>query len=80
MVDRTNFVQVLSNLPTVAKFKDLLYSLYFNFSNSFKRHLEFTKLAKFVKIGGLKISQNVKTWWINMLEPLKHVMSKYKVH
>jgi len=27
---------------------------------------------------GLKILQNVKTWWISMLEPLKQVMTKYK--
>jgi uncharacterized circularly permuted ATP-grasp superfamily protein len=31
-----------------------------------------------VEIIGLKILKNVKTWWISMLEPLKHVLAKYQ--
>ncbi len=50
MAHRTNLaIQVLSNLPMVAKLEDLLQSLYFYFSNSPKHHLEFTKLAKMVE-------------------------------
>jgi hypothetical protein len=67
MAHKTNLVvQILSNLPMVAKLEDLLQSL------------EFTKLANIVEKIGLKILQNVKTWWISMLEPLKRVMATYK--
>ncbi len=61
----------------VAKLEDLLQSLYFYFSNSSKRHLEFAKLIEMVETW-LKILWNVKIWWINMLEPLKRVMVEYK--
>jgi hypothetical protein len=54
-------VQVLSNLPMVAKLEDLSQSLYFYFSSSPKCHLEFTKLVEMVEIG-LKILQNVSIW------------------
>ncbi len=67
MARKTNLlVQILSNLPMVAKLEDLLQSL------------EFTKLANIMEKIGLKILQNVRTWWISMLEPLKRVMAKYK--
>jgi hypothetical protein len=68
-------IQVLSNVPMVAKLEDLLQSLYFYYSNSPKQHLEFTKLTEIVETRGLKILQNVKIQWINMLEPLKWVMN-----
>lgn len=42
-----------------------------------KHHLEFQKLVKIMKIC-LKVLQNVKTRWINMLPPLKWVGKKYK--
>jgi hypothetical protein len=67
MACKTNLlVQILSNLPMVAKLEDLLQSL------------EFTKLANIMEKIGLRILQNVRTWWISMLEPLKRVMAKYK--
>jgi uncharacterized circularly permuted ATP-grasp superfamily protein len=31
-----------------------------------------------IEIIGLKILKNVKTWWISMLEHLKHVIAKYQ--
>jgi hypothetical protein len=79
MAHPTNLVvQVLLNLPMVAKLEDLLQALYFYFSNSLERHLEFIKLVEILEIRGLKILQNVKTRWISMLKPFKWVMAKYK--
>jgi hypothetical protein len=50
MAHWTNLVvQVVSNLSMVAKLEDLLQSLYFYFSNSSKRHLEFAKLIEMVE-------------------------------
>jgi hypothetical protein len=65
-------------MPMVSKLKDFLQALYEYFSSSPKHHLEFTKLAKIVKIEQLKVFQNLKTRWINMLQRLKHVREKYK--
>ncbi len=69
-------VQLLSNLPMVVKLEDFLQSLYSYFSSSPKQHLEFIKLANIMETKRLKILRNVKTPWINMLEPLKRVMVK----
>ncbi len=71
-------IQVLSIVPMVAKLEDLLQSLYSYYSNSPKKHLEFTKLVEIVGIRRLKILRNVQIWWISMLEPLKQMMAKYK--
>jgi hypothetical protein len=48
--------------------------MYNYFKYNSKKHLEFQKLASLVEIEGLAILQNVKTWWISFLEPLKRVM------
>jgi hypothetical protein len=59
---RTNLaVKELSNLPVIAKIKNLLQSLYSYFACSPKRHLEFTKLAAVMETKGLKIIRNIKT-------------------
>jgi hypothetical protein len=58
-----------------AKLKELSQSFYSYFSNFPKWHLEFTKI---MEIEVLKILINVKTLWISMLEPLKHVLVEYK--
>jgi hypothetical protein len=58
-------------MPMVSKLEDLLQSLYGYFFNSPKQHLEFQKLVEIVEIKGLKVFQNVKTRWINMLTLLK---------
>jgi hypothetical protein len=57
MAHQTNLVvQVLSNLPMVAKSEDLLQSLYFYFSNSPKHQLKFHfKLAEIMETRRLKI-------------------------
>jgi hypothetical protein len=53
----------------VIKLEGLFYTLYKYFSNNFKSHLEFTKLAKLMETKSAKILKNVKTHWISMLSP-----------
>jgi hypothetical protein len=65
------------NLPIIAKIKNLLHSLYSYFAHSPKRHLEFTKVSVIIEMTGLKINRNIKTWWLNMVFPLKRVINKY---
>jgi len=75
-------VQSLSIMFLVSTLENLFQALYGYFSTSPKRHLElleFTKLAKIVETEGLKVLQNVKTRWINMLQHLKWVGKEYKV-
>jgi hypothetical protein len=72
-------VQSLSVMLLVSTLENLFQALYGYFSTSPKCHLEFTKLAEIVEIEGLKVLQNVKTRWINMLQPLKWVGKEYKV-
>jgi hypothetical protein len=56
MAHKTNLViQVLSNVPMVAKLEDLLQSMYFYYSNSPMQHLDFTKLVEIMETRGLKI-------------------------
>jgi hypothetical protein len=62
----------------VSNLEDFFHSLYGYFSSSPKCHLEFTKFVEIMEIKGLKVLQNVKTRWINMLAPLKRVGKKYK--
>ncbi len=52
--------------------------MYAYFSSSPNRHLEFTKLAKIMEIGGFKTFKNVNTQWISMLDPLKCILVTYK--
>ena len=71
-------VEPLSNLSMVKKLETLCQSLYNYFTMSFKKHLEFQKLANIVKTEGLYMCKNVKTWWISLLELLRGVVSEYK--
>lgn len=43
-----------------------------------KKQLEHVKLGKILQTKGLKILCNVKTRWINMFAPSKHVLIEYK--
>jgi hypothetical protein len=80
MAHRTNFVvQTLSHLPMVKRIEGLLSTFYNYFYKSPKRHLEFTKLAKIMETKGAKILKNIKTQWITMLSPIKHVMVEYMI-
>jgi hypothetical protein len=63
----------------VTNLEELLQSLYSYFSNSFKWHLKFSKLAKIMKTKGLKILRNVNMQWMSMLEPLKCALIDYKI-
>jgi len=62
----------------VIKLEGLFYTLYKYFSNNFKSHLEFTKLAKLMETKSAKILKNVKTHWISMLSPTWRVMVEYR--
>ncbi len=74
-----NFVvQTLLSLLLVVWIEILLQCLNCYFPLSFKRHLELTKILKFMAIKGNKILQNVKIMWISMLSLTKKVMAKYK--
>jgi hypothetical protein len=74
MVHKTNpIVVVLSKLPLVFCIEFMLQSLYSFFAHNSKKLLEFTKFVNFFETKGLKLLKNVKTRWISMLSPLKHV-------
>jgi hypothetical protein len=62
----------------VNKLEGLLHTLYNYFSKSPKRHSKFTKLAELMKTKGVKISKNIKTYWISMLFFVQCVMVEYK--
>jgi regulator of sigma D len=68
----------LSGLPMVKKLEALCNSLHSYVSSSPKWYLEFSKLTEVVETSGLKILGNVKTRWILLLEPMKHVLLEYK--
>ncbi len=79
MAHCTNLVvQTLSTLLLVVWIENLLQCLSSCFTHSFKKHLDFTKILKFMAIKGNKIFWNVKTRWISMLSPTKIIMAKYK--
>jgi len=63
----------LFGMPMVSKLEDILQILYMYFSSSLNTCLKFLKLLEIMEIKGLKIFWIVKTRWINMLPPLKHV-------
>jgi hypothetical protein len=72
------FINVLSKLSIVSHIERLLWALCAFFVHNPKNNLDFSKLAKTFAIKGQKLFKNVKKHWINMLNPLKHIMSKYK--
>jgi hypothetical protein len=61
----------------VNKIEDLISIKYNCFSEIFKLHLEFPKLAMVMETNGAKILKNVKIHCMFMLSPMGHVMSKY---
>jgi hypothetical protein len=80
MSHRTNLtIQTLSQVPLVMRIEELLQSLYSFFSHSPKQNQELADLANIVETAGQRILINVKIRWISCLEPVKRVMSKYKV-
>ena len=80
VVHRSNLaMQCLSDLEMVARIETILVALHKYFSKFPKCHLELQKLAELLKSKGSKILQNIKTRWISMLRPLKHVLSEYRI-
>lgn len=47
---------------------------YAYFNENPNKHMKFNKLVKIMEIQGNKLINNVKTWWISILEPTKRVM------
>ncbi len=71
-------IQTLLRLLLVVRIENFVQCLYFYFTHSPKRHLEFIKITKLMATKGNKIFRNVKTRWISMLSPAKRVMVEYK--
>lgn len=42
-----------------------------------KKHMDFTKLVDIMETKANKFLRNVKTCWISMLSPMKHVICEY---
>jgi hypothetical protein len=79
MAHYTNFaMQTFTGLLLVVCLENMLQTLHSYFAHSPKRHLEFTKLTKFMQTKGDKIFQNVKTMWMLMFNLAKMVMVEYK--
>jgi hypothetical protein len=57
--------------------ENLLQTLLAYFNKNPKKHLELIKLVKTMKAKGNKLSKNIKTKWISMLDPTKQVMVEY---
>jgi len=74
----TIVIQTLSNMLLVAKIEALLASVYMCFAHYLKRPLEHNKLIEIMETKGLKILQNVKTWWVFMMALSKCVLYEYK--
>ncbi len=80
MAHWTNLVvKTLSNLLLVSHIENLLHCLYGYFNHSPKRHFKFTKLTKIMETKSKKIMQNIKTKWISMINPIKRILSEYRI-
>jgi hypothetical protein len=69
----------LSNLEMVSQLENLLQALHKYFSKSPKRHLALEKSSELLQTKGSKILRRVKTQWISSLEPMKQVLSEYRI-
>jgi hypothetical protein len=63
----------------ISRLENLLVALHKYFSKSPKRHLALEKLSELLQTKGGKILRRVKTRWINSLEPMKRVLSEYRI-
>jgi hypothetical protein len=80
MVHMTNLaIQILLNLLWCLTLKVFCNICMFFFSHNLKIHLEFTKLVEIMETKGNKILCNIKTRWISIINPIKHVLSKYHI-
>jgi uncharacterized protein YaaR (DUF327 family) len=57
--------------------ENLLQTLLAYFNKNPKKHLELSKLVKIMKTKGNKLSKNIETKWISMLDLAKEVMVEY---
>jgi hypothetical protein len=69
----------LSDLEMISRLENLLVALHKYFSKSPKRHLALEKLSELLQTKDGKILRQVKTRWISSLEPMKCVLSKYRI-
>jgi hypothetical protein len=72
------FIIVLSKLSLVSHIETLLQALCAFVVHNPKNNLDLSKLAKTFVTKGQKLFKIVKKHWTNMLNPLKHIMLKYK--
>jgi len=76
---KTNLAMVdVSKLHLVCWLEGILQALYVFLVHNLKKNLEFHKLAKLIGTIGNKLFKNVKTYWIFMFSPTKHVFVKYR--
>lgn len=76
---RNLVVQTLSKLLLVAKIEDMLQSLCKYFSHSNKRFQELADVTDIMKTWDSRLLHNIKTCWILMPAPAKHVFLEYCV-
>jgi hypothetical protein len=62
----------------VHQLEGVLQSLYLFFVHSPNKFLQFQKLAYLINTKGNNLLRNVKTQWISMLSPTKHVYVEYR--
>jgi len=70
--------KVLSSLEIFAKIEKVMAVTHTYFSKSPKRFVEFKQLAELTKTKGLKMLRDVQTRWVNLIEPLHGLLSKYR--
>lgn len=69
----------LSKVEMISRLENLLVALHKYFSKSPKRHLALEKLSDLLQTKGGKVLRRVKTRWISSLEPMKRVLSEYRI-
>jgi hypothetical protein len=80
MANKINLVVlVFSNLLMVSKLEDFFIVLVCFFLSSLKHHMEFPKVVVIMETKGFKVLKKIQIQWISMLEPLKWILTKYKM-
>lgn len=80
MAHRCNLAfKALSALGIFRTIEHLLMVTHAYFKHSPQRHLKFQKLAELMESKGLKLLNQLKTQWISLLEPLRRLLTEYRV-
>jgi hypothetical protein len=80
MAHRCNLAfKTLSQLDIMSRIKGLLKSSHAYLKHSPKKHLKLVKFADVMATKGLKLLKNVKTRWVSLIEPLRHIIQEYMV-